>query len=217
MPHALHSKPRNSADRLPGTVLEEWQPLNSNLYDGTHHALAAFALEAPLLAKSPVNVKQEPANVLEIFISYAEHDESLLNELLEHLEVMKRQYAEQEHYHIEIRHSGDSLAGQDWKKNITFHLLQAHIILFLVSIKFLRSELCHATQIQPALDRHDAGEAWVIPVILRSCDWEHEIFGRLRPLPARGKPVTEWHPRDRAYADIIAGIRKAISNLPYPR
>lgn len=96
------------------------------------------------------------------------------------------------------------------------HLLEAHIILLLVSVKFLNSEFCRSIQIQPALNRHNDGKACVIPVILRSCDWKYELFGHLQPLPAYGRPVIKWKPREDAYLDIITGIRKAIAYLRPP-
>lgn len=105
------------------------------------------------------------------------------------------------------------MPGQDWKRSVEHHLVQAHIILPLVSIKFLSSEFCYSIQIQPALDRHNANEACVIPVILRPCDWKPEAFGHLQPLPQRGRPVAKWKPRDDAYVNIVVGIHKAINHL----
>src|SRR5690348_15217780 len=198
MPYSLQSKAQNSSGSLLNTAWEELRHFTTALDDEFQPILAISSLEAPLLAGLPTRAKQEPANFLEIFISSVDADERLLGELLEHLQVMKRQYAEQEHYTIKIWHSGDVLPGQDWKKNIEHHLIHAHIILLLMSVKFLNSEFYHSIQLQPALDRHHKGEAWVIPVILRPCDWEHEIFGRLRPLPAGGRPVINWRPRDDA-------------------
>ncbi len=167
---------------------------------------------APGTTLAPESIK--PAKVIHIFISYAEFDEKLLEELQEHLTAMKYQYLAQENYKITIWHSGQIIPGQDWKQNIEQQLAQAHIILLVVSIKFLISELCRTIQIQQALDRHKNQQACVIPVILRACDWKHEAFGHLHPLPSHGKPVIKWKPRDDAYVDIIAGIRRAISNLP---
>jgi hypothetical protein len=155
----------------------------------------------------------KPARTIEIFISYVEHDEKLLEELQEHLTAMQHQYYEQKGYNIKIWHAGELIAGQDWKQEIEQRLVKAHIILLLVSVKFLISELCRAIQIQPALERHKAEEAYIIPVILRSCDWKHEVFGHLHPLPDRGKPVIKWKPREDAYLNIIMGIRKAIDDL----
>jgi hypothetical protein len=107
-------------------------------------------------------------------------------------------------------HSDEIIAGQDWKKEIEEHLKQADVILLLVSFDFLKSELCYDIEIQPAIERHKEGKARVIPVILRTCPWQHESFGHLKALPANGKPVKKWTDVDDAYNNIIEGIRKAI-------
>lgn len=215
MVQTRQSRQRKHSDVLFETVLEELSHLTAQL-DDPLHASATLTVQAPLVIDRSAKTEQEPARVIDIFLSYVESDEKLLAELSEHLLVMKRQYAEGEHYQINIWHSGDALPGQDWKKSVEQHLVQAHVILLLVSVAFLSSEFCRSIQIQPALDRHNAGEACVIPVILRACDWKPEIFGHLRALPAHGRPVIKWKPREDAYVDIIFGIRKAIDHLLHP-
>ncbi|MGB2607824.1 MAG: hypothetical protein WBC80_02545 [Isosphaeraceae bacterium] len=64
-----------------------------------------------------------------------------------------------------------------------------------------------------ALERHDQGEARVIPVILRPVDWKGAPFGKIQSLPTDGKPVTSWNDRDEAFADVARGIRRAVSEL----
>jgi hypothetical protein len=207
----------NGHEAMLASIFEELHPLIASLEENPRHAAATLALETPpLTTLSPAATKSKPAKVIEIFISYVEDDEKLLEELREHLRVMQRQYREREGYDVRIWHSGEVLPGQDWKRNIEKHLLQAHIILLLVSVKFLNSEFCRSIQIQPALDRHNANEACVIPVILRPCDWKHEMFGHLQPLPAHGKPVIKWKPREDACLNMITGIRKAIDHLLHP-
>ncbi|HZO74763.1 MAG TPA: toll/interleukin-1 receptor domain-containing protein [Ktedonobacteraceae bacterium] len=161
---------------------------------------------------APASKDSEPAKVINIFISYVKDDEKYKKEILEHLEAMRNQYRKR-NYKIMIWHSGDVIPGQDWKKKIEDHLAQAHIILLLVSIKFINSQLCRAIQIQPALKRHEDGEAWVIPVILSPCDWTDEVFGHLEPLPSGERTIVEWRLRAKAYVDVIKGIRRAIEHL----
>jgi hypothetical protein len=207
--------PQHCPETVLDSVFEELQLFTTRfLEEDTQQAPAVLTVEtSPLTTASPMETEQKPAQVIEIFVSYVEDDEKLLGELRQHLLVMQHQYHEREGYHIRIWHSGEVLPGQDWKQKIEQHLAQAHIILLLVSVKFLNSELCRSIQIQPALERHHRNEASVIPVLLRSCDWKHEIFGHLQPLPAHGRPVIKWKPRDDAYLDIITGIRRAIEHV----
>ena len=64
-----------------------------------------------------------------------------------------------------------------------------------------------------ALERHESGQARVIPIILKPVIWNDTPFGKLVALPRDGKPVTTWPNRHLAYLDIATGIRKAISEL----
>ena len=60
------------------------------------------------------------------------------------------------------------------------------------------------------------GEARVIPVILRPCDWHSAPFGKLQALPKDGKAVTTWANRDEAFTDIARGIRRVAEALRPP-
>jgi hypothetical protein len=65
-----------------------------------------------------------------------------------------------------------------------------------------------------ALERHDAGDARVIPVILRHTEgWRGSAFGRLKALPKDGKPVRSWADEDEALSDVACGIRQVIEDL----
>src|SRR5579864_939012 len=66
---------------------------------------------------------------------------------------------------------------------------------------------------QKALERHVAGSARVLPIILRPCDWETAPFGKIQALPKEGKPVTTWSNRDQAFTDIAKSIRQVIATL----
>ena len=60
----------------------------------------------------------------------------------------------------------------------------------LISADFLASDYCYDIEMQRALERHHAGEARVIPVILQPVDWQEAKFGALQALPVDAKPVT---------------------------
>jgi hypothetical protein len=64
------------------------------------------------------------------------------------------------------------------------------------------------------MERHEAGEARVIPVILRPVDnWHEAPFGKLQPFPTNGKPVTTWDNQDEAFANVAQAIRKAVKEI----
>ena len=129
-----------------------------------------------------------PPASIEVFYSYAHEDEELVKELRKHLSILKRQGVIRDWYDREIT------AGTDWKGQIDQHLNSAGVILLLVSADFLASDYCYDVEMTRALERHDQGEARVIPVILRrSMDWQGAPFGKLQSLPTDGKPVTSWN------------------------
>jgi hypothetical protein len=64
-----------------------------------------------------------------------------------------------------------------------------------------------------ALERHEAGEARVIPVILRACLWDGAPFCKLQALPKDARPITSWSNLDEAFFDVAKGIRAAIQEL----
>ncbi|MGH8693883.1 MAG: TIR domain-containing protein [Burkholderiales bacterium] len=144
---------------------------------------------------------------IEVFISYSHKDGDLCRELVEHLSTLRRRQV------IAGWHDRQILAGEDWAGRIDEHLNSAGVILLLVSSSFLASNYCYDIEMMRAIERHDAGEAIVIPVILRACDWQGAPFSRLQALPRDARAITSWPNRDEAFADVAQGIRAAVAAL----
>lgn len=102
-------------------------------------------------------------------------------------------------------------AGREWAAEIDANLNDARIILRLISADFLASDYCYDKEMLRAMERHEAGEAVVIPVILRQCVWQGAPFGKLQGLPKDFRPVKEWPDLDQAFTDIARSIRKAVA------
>jgi hypothetical protein len=68
-------------------------------------------------------------------------------------------------------------------------------------------------EMQRALERHDTGEAWVLPIHLRPVDWQEAPFARLQALPSDARPVTEWADSDQAFRNIAQGIRQVAQAI----
>jgi hypothetical protein len=144
---------------------------------------------------------------INLFFSYSHKDEDLREELVKHLAILKRQGV------LEAWYDRDIDAGREWAKEIDAHLKEAQIILLLISSDFMASDYCYEVEMKRAMGRHEAGEALVIPVILRSCDWQGAPFGKLHGLPKDMKPVKDWSDRDQAFTNIAQGIRKVVEKL----
>lgn len=147
---------------------------------------------------------QQDSQPLDVFISYAPEDQALRNELIKHLASLRHQNL------IHDWHDDQITPGTPRTATILAHLNAAQIILLLISADYLASDFCYSQELEQAIARHEAQQARVIPIILRPVNWQGTLFAKLQPLPTNAKSVTEWHPQDRAFTDIAAGIRKAI-------
>ena len=144
---------------------------------------------------------------IELFISYSHRDEALQRELMKFLKPLERDGLVRCWCDARIE------AGQAFDDEIARHLDKADIILLLVSIDFLASDYCYSVEMERAIARHEAGEARVIPIILRHVDWQSAPFGKLKAVPKDGRPVMAWTDKDEAFWDVSREIRRAIDSV----
>ena len=147
-------------------------------------------------------------NPVSVFISYAREDESWLKKLLKHLKPLERRGL------ISTWHAQQIVPGTNWAEVIDRRLEQASIILLLVSADFLASDYCNEVEMKRALERHEMGEARVIPIVVRPVNWNDVPFAHLQPLPDKAKAIRARRDQDQAFVDVVAGIRRAIEDLP---
>ena len=160
-------------------------------------------LEKKLKEPLPVPPPPPPPPIpLRLFYSYAHEDESLRDQLATHLSLLEHEGA------IRSWHDRGIDPGIDWDREINQQLLEADIILLLVSADFLASDYIRSHELRVALERHESREARVIPIILRPTDWKSARFSRLQALPRDGRAVTSWSNTDEAFADIARALRK---------
>ncbi|HEX5705256.1 MAG TPA: tetratricopeptide repeat protein [Pyrinomonadaceae bacterium] len=157
-----------------------------------------------------MNMSPEPHDSVEVFYSYAHEDEKLRDELKKHLSNLKRQGVITDWYDRDIS------AGKEWNEEIEKHLNSAKVILLLISPDFMNSDYINAVEVKRAMERHEAGEARVIPVVLRPVDWQGAPFRKLHSLPSDIRPVTLWPNQDQAFLDVTKGIRRALDELFAP-
>jgi tetratricopeptide (TPR) repeat protein len=142
-----------------------------------------------------------------VFYSYASADKEWRDQLAIHLSQLRRDGQIEEWSELQI------LPGSDRAQAIDQALHSAHLILLLISADFLASDICYHEDMQLALERHKRGEARVIPIIVRPCDWQSSLFAHLQYLPRDGQPITTWTHPDEAFVDIVAGIRQVVEDL----
>src|SRR5690242_5153292 len=103
---------------------------------------------------------------IKVFLSYAHEDEELRNELDKNLGALKHENI------IAVWSDQQIRPGSDWNEEIVRELETADLILLLVSPAFLNSAFCYSKEMRRAIERHDAGTARVVPIIVRDCYWQ---------------------------------------------
>src|SRR5439155_15166089 len=99
---------------------------------------------------------------------------------------------------------------------ISQHLEEADIILLLISPYFIASDYCYEIEMTRAMERHEAGDARVIPIILEPSDWQKLPFGKLLAIPKDGKPVSKFPNKHDGFLEVTRAIRKAVEDLCGP-
>jgi hypothetical protein len=152
-------------------------------------------------------VSKNSGDTIEVFFSYSHKDERMREKLEKHLSTLRRENV------IAEWHDRKIMPGAEWKGQIDGHIETSHIILILISAEFLNSDYCYDVELKRAIARHDAGDARVVPIILRPCDWLKAPFGKLQALPRDGKPVSDWATQDHAFNEIARGIRRVVEEM----
>ena len=98
---------------------------------------------------------------IKIFYCYAPQDKKLRDKLESHLMALKRLGQ------ITLRLNREILAGTDWSQVQDARFQMADLILLLVSPDFIASDYHYGIEMRHALEKHEAGNVWVIPIILR--------------------------------------------------
>ncbi|WP_441289963.1 SIR2 family protein [Sorangium sp. KYC3313] len=175
-----------------------------------HAAPRAAQPSSPTLPSSTVAPSAHGATAaprpVRVFFSYASRDEELLARLEAQMTPLRREGL------IALWHSGKLGAGEDTERAIGEQLEAADLILLLVSASYLASEQGDA-QVARAMERRAAGQAVVVPILLRPCDWEATRFAELQAVPRDKRPVTKWPDEDEALLQVVREIRAVVTKL----
>ncbi|WP_375513727.1 TIR domain-containing protein [uncultured Nostoc sp.] len=104
--------------------------------------------------------------------------------------------------------------GKEWKSEIDTNLKTADIILVLISSEFNASHYHWNVLAKQAMEQHRAKTSRVITILLRPVDNYWKVaFPNVKVLPKGERPITEWRPYDKAFANIATGIREVVEEL----
>lgn len=142
-----------------------------------------------------------------LVFSYSHVDEELRNELEKHLKPLQRLGL------ISTWHDRRITAGSELNGDINRHFQDADVILLLISPDFINSDYCYDVEVSHALQRHDKGEARVVPVILRTCDWHDLPFGKLMATPEDGYPISKFTHLEDGFYQVAQAIKSILKEL----
>jgi uncharacterized protein YjbI with pentapeptide repeats len=145
---------------------------------------------------------------VKVFVSFAPSDQSLCQDLRNHLSLLVRLGTIELSYEVVL-----APEIHQWEAKISPAFQEAHVILLLVSAPFLASQQAWKDIIEPALKRHEQGTVHLIPIILRPTAWKESPLGVLQPLPAYGKPVTDWADINTPLTQVAESIRDIVRPL----
>ena len=153
------------------------------------------------------NQSEHLKGVATVFISYAHRDEPYANELRLHLKTLERQGI------IRIFTHNNLPPGELSIDAIEKKIEDANMFLLLISPDYLASDFLYEIEMRRALERHQAGQALVIPIILRPSNWEDTPICRLQILPDNAVPISMQKDADKAWNDVTKNIRRLINNI----
>jgi len=185
--------------------LEEQQPPVPLIKNGLHEAHdgeTGYNIDIQTTKETITYTMQK----LNVFISYSHKDEPFKEALDAHLTILRRSDK------INTWNDRAILAGTEWDDEIKQQLEDAHIILLLISVNFLASDYIWKEELARAMERHDRGEAKVIPIFIKPCEWKGASFGKVQGLPKDAKPVGNAD-NDEAWTGVAAGIRTLVDKL----
>ncbi len=141
-----------------------------------------------------------------VFISYSKKDKRMKDKLIICLDPLI------ENKDIEIWYDNMLEIGSEWDEVIKEKLEKSDIVLFLVSADLLTTKYIKNVELKNTLERFEKNKSSVniCPVILKECLWEETILGKFNALPEKGEPIHECKSKDKAYKEVVEGVKKLI-------
>jgi hypothetical protein len=144
---------------------------------------------------------------VEIFCSYSHKDEPLRQRFDDHVASLRNEGL------VQVWTDRLIPPGEQWAESIDRRLNSADIITLFVSADFLASAYCWQKEFKRALERAEAGEVFLVPILVRACDWEEGPLGRFQAVPEEKKPVTSWSNRDEAWRNVAKSLRGLVRTV----
>jgi internalin A len=141
-----------------------------------------------------------------VFVSYSKADSAHLIKLENHLSVLKKNGT------IETWNCRKLLPGEKWDGKIKNELEEADLILFLISDDFLATDYIWDVEIKRAIERDNdpSDSVRVIPIIVRSCDWEESPLGIYNTAPKKAEIINSAEDIDVAWTKVVKELKAIL-------
>lgn len=137
---------------------------------------------------------------IRIFVSFAAADRKEKDRLLAHLLPLRDQGL------IEPWEDRPFQPIDRWDFEIQKQLDSADLVILLITPEYLRSRFRFQDAMQSALERHESGEAKVLPVRVRPCDFESTRLATLPAVPEGANWVSHFRPRNDGFYNVAIEI-----------
>ncbi len=162
----------------------------------------------------PTDFMSTEAQPVRIFIAYSSKDLIFKDGIRKSLRPLERAKK------VSIWDNYDIEAGKIWDAEVREKLAQSDLILLLLSPDALDSDYFYDVEARIALERHEAGEAIAVGILLRPCIdmLKHtplNDFTKYELLPKKGLPVTDrhWRTFDDAYLTIFREVDVLVEKI----
>jgi len=146
-----------------------------------------------------------------VFISYSHKDEVWRTRLLSHLLISVKGGI------FEVWDDRRIAAGAEWRTEIERVLEGAQMCVLLISADFLTSDFIRREEIPRMLDRRRKDGMRLVPVLVRSCDWEIiDWLEQIQMRPAGARPLASFKGdrRDEQMTSIAREVRELLGIKP---
>jgi hypothetical protein len=144
---------------------------------------------------------------LKVFISYSHADESCKNRLIQFLVMHKRNQV------IDSWNDRELIAGDRLDDEIQSKLLEADIVILLVSQDFISSYYCYEIELQRTFQKVNNDTCRVISIILDHCTWSDTPIKDFVVLPTDAKPVASFTNPSEAWLQISKEIGRVCDDV----
>jgi len=175
------------------------QVMEEKVSSGRYQRSSQVGQDARLLAS--------PTGPVHIYISWALQDEIPKGELLKQLKPLEKTVA------ISVW-VGELSLGIGKSRQIEENLNKAELFLPLISADYFIDDDCQK-ELEKAVARYRTNTVRLIPILLRSCDWQDSFDDLDLPpvLPSEDRPIQDWERADKAYTYVVEGIKNVIKEL----